>query len=174
MSSPTWLTDHIHDVPDYPVDGVLFKDITPLLGNPVAFGRVISSMAERWQPHSIEAVAGIEARGFLTAAPLAIALGVPLVPVRKPNKLPRTTASHTYDLEYGTDTLEVHTDAVAPGARVLVTDDVLATGGTASATVALLEGIGANVVGLAFIMELTFLSGRDKLGSVDISALVAY
>jgi len=162
----------VRDVPDYPTPGVLFKDITPLLGDGPVFREVVEHLAEQ-APH-VDLVVGMEARGFIVGAPVAVTLGVGFVPVRKAGKLPRETLSGAYDLEYGSAVLEVHADAFAHGARVLVVDDVLATGGTAAATVELLEHAGCTVAGLTFLMELEFLAGRERLAGRDVQALLRY
>ncbi|MGK2947644.1 MAG: adenine phosphoribosyltransferase [Acidimicrobiales bacterium] len=167
-----WLWSHVRDVPDFPEAGISFKDITPLLGEPAALRGAIDAMAEPWIEADIALVAGIEARGFLLAAPLAYHLGAGLVPVRKPGKLPWSVAEETYALEYGTDTVQAHVDSVTEGQRVLVVDDVLATGGTASATCTLLEGLGASVVGVGVLLELGFLGGRARLGGRDVRSLL--
>ena len=160
----------IRDVPDYPQPGVLFKDITPLLHDAAVFKAVISAIAEQAGP--VDKVAGLEARGFLLAAPVALELGAGLVPVRKSGKLPSATYAETYDLEYGTATIEVHRDAFEPGDRVLIVDDVLATGGTAEAAASLVRRAGAEVRGLSVLMELTFLNGRDRFVDLPIHSLV--
>jgi adenine phosphoribosyltransferase len=164
----------IRDVPDYPVPGVLFKDITPLLADGGQFAAVVEAFAAPYrQPGAgVDVVAGIEARGFILAAPVAIALGVGFVPVRKKGKLPHDTVGAAYDLEYGRAEIEIHTDAIAPGQRVLLVDDVLATGGTAEATCDLIERVGGVVVELAVLMELTFLAGRERLGGRPLRTLV--
>ncbi|HQY33127.1 adenine phosphoribosyltransferase [Actinotalea sp.] len=162
----------IHDVPDYPSPGVLFKDITPLLANGPMFAEVVAHLAAR--APEVDVVVGMEARGFILGAPVAVALGAGFVPVRKEGKLPRATLAGAYDLEYGSAVLEVHADTFAPGSRVLIVDDVLATGGTAAATVELLERAGAVVLGLAFLMELTFLEGRSRLAGRDLDVLLTY
>jgi len=159
-------------VPDYPQPGVLFRDITPLLADAAAFADVVAEIARRVDG-PVDLVAGMEARGFLLAAPVAVALGAGVLPVRKAGKLPGPTAAQSYELEYGTATIEIHPDTVPAGARVLVIDDVLATGGTAAATVALLERCGAEVVGLSFLVELEALRGRDQLTGRAIDVLVA-
>lgn len=161
----------IRDVPDYPQPGVMFKDITPLLGDPVAFAATIAALAAGHE--QVDKVAGIEARGFILAAPVACQLGVGFVPVRKLGKLPGPTHSQTYELEYGTAAVEVKTDAFAPGDRVLLIDDVLATGGTAAATAALIMRCGAQVTSLSVLIELGFLSGRANLPDIDVRALLA-
>ncbi len=168
------LKKHIRDVPDFPKPGILFRDITPLLASREAFGESIRKLAEPWQNKAIDHVAAVEARGFLFAGPLALQLGVGLIPVRKPGKLPADTISYMYDLEYGTDTLEMHKGIVMPQSRVLVIDDVLATGGTAEACVNLLESIQAIVVGCSFLVELKDLGGRQRLGDHQIETVLTY
>ena len=164
------ITTLVRDVPDYPQAGVVFKDITPLLADGKAFAAVIEALAETYGP--VDKVAGIEARGFIFAAPVACRLGAGFVPIRKKGKLPGVTFAQEYDLEYGTATIEVLTDAFAPGERVLVIDDVLATGGTARATADLVRRAGAQVTGLAVLLELSFLNGRAKLADLPVSALL--
>ncbi len=164
----------IRDVPDFPEPGILFKDITPLLSNPEAFEQTIDWLAEDADSRQVDIIAGIESRGFIFGTPLALRLGLGFVPIRKPGKLPAETMSEEYTLEYGTNTIEMHTDAVEPGQRVLIVDDLLATGGTAAAAARLVERAGGVVAGLSFIIELEFLDGRKKLGDHDISALIAY
>jgi adenine phosphoribosyltransferase len=164
----------IRDVPDFPQEGVVFKDITPLLADPIAFSTVIDLLVVHFGRGNVEKVVGIEARGFIIASPVAYHSGAGFVPVRKKDKLPWQTESAEYSLEYGSATLEVHTDAVLPGERVLIVDDVLATGGTAKATADLVERIGGKVVGLAFLIELGFLKGRDRLEGYDLFTLVDY
>lgn len=164
----------IRDVADFPKPGIVFKDITPVLADPVAFTQVISDMAAPYASSGITHVAGIEARGFILATPVADRLGAGFVPVRKPGKLPAKTSSVSYDLEYGTDELELHFDAVKPGDRVLLVDDVIATGGTAAAAVQLIQSLGAEVVALSLYIELAFLGGRSRLGDVPVDALVVY
>jgi adenine phosphoribosyltransferase len=164
------ITTLVRDVPDYPQVGVVFKDITPLLADGKAFAAVIEALAETYGP--VDKVAGIEARGFIFAAPVACRLGAGFVPIRKKGKLPGVTFAQEYDLEYGTATIEVLTDAFAPGERVLVIDDVLATGGTARATADLVQRAGAQVTGLAVLLELSFLNGRAKLADLPVSALL--
>ncbi|WP_427385397.1 adenine phosphoribosyltransferase [Janibacter sp. G56] len=153
---------HLRDVPDFPVPGVTFKDVTPLIGDADAFAAVVRDMAER-NRGVVDVVAGIEARGFIFGAALALELGVGFVPVRKAGKLPGETAAVAYDLEYGTATIEVHADAVAAGQRVLLVDDVLATGGTAAAAFELFEKIGARVADFEVVIDLSFLGGRERL-----------
>jgi adenine phosphoribosyltransferase len=164
------ITSHIRDVPDYPQPGVLFKDITPLLAEPKVFGAVVDALADTFGP--VDKVAGIEARGFILAAPVAYHTGAGFVPVRKKGKLPSATFAQEYQLEYGTATLEVHRDAFEPGERVLIVDDVLATGGTARATATLVRQAGAEVAGIAVLMELSFLNGRSALSGLDVRALL--
>ena len=168
------LKKHIRDVPDFPKPGILFRDITPLLANREAFSESVQKLAEPWQHMAIDAVAAVEARGFLFAGPLALELGVGLIPVRKPGKLPADTISYKYDLEYGSDTLEMHKGIVMPQSRVLVIDDVLATGGTAEACVKLLESAQAVVVGCSFLVELKDLGGRERLGDHRIETVLTY
>jgi adenine phosphoribosyltransferase len=164
------IRSRIRDVADYPQPGVMFKDITPLLADGPALAAVISALASGYG--GVDKVAGIEARGFILAAPVAIALGAGFVPVRKAGKLPGPTYAQSYDLEYGSATIEVHRDAFAPGERVLIVDDVLATGGTGSATVELVRKAGAEVVAIAVIMELSFLDGRSRLPDAAIRSLL--
>jgi adenine phosphoribosyltransferase len=165
----------VRDIPDFPTHGVMFKDISPLLDDHTAFTAVVQALADAGRDESgasvVDKVIGMEARGFILAAPVALALGVGFVPVRKPGKLPAATYSVSYALEYGEETLEMHTDALAPGERVLLVDDVLATGGTAAATASLAEKCGATVHAVAVLMELSFLHGRDALGDLPLSAL---
>jgi adenine phosphoribosyltransferase len=162
----------IMDVPDFPQPGILFRDVTPLLESGVGLRSAVDALAGAFT--NIDIVAGIESRGFIFGAPVAYALGVGMVPVRKPGKLPRATASADYSLEYGTNTLQLHRDAVSPAQRVLIVDDVLATGGTAAATVALIEELGAEVAGVAVLIELTALNGRARLGDVPLVSLLSY
>ncbi|MFI6299868.1 adenine phosphoribosyltransferase [Nonomuraea sp. NPDC050790] len=159
----------IRDVPDYPQPGVLFKDITPLLADPAGFAAVVDEISGLFDSDKI---VGIEARGFILAAPVAYKAQAGFVPVRKKGKLPAETLEESYDLEYGSATIEVHRDAFAPGDRVLIVDDVLATGGTAAATVELVRRAGAEVVGVAVLMELAFLKGRERLPGVEVRALL--
>ena len=164
------LTSRIRDVPDYPKPGILFKDITPLLADGPAFAATIGALAAGYE--GITKVAGIEARGFILAAPVALQLSAGFVPVRKQGKLPAQTYTESYELEYGVATLEVHTDAFHPDDRVLIVDDVLATGGTAAATAKLISRAGANLVGIVVLLELEFLHGRGKLAGLPIRSLV--
>jgi adenine phosphoribosyltransferase len=164
----------VRDVPDFPKPGILFKDITPLLANATALAEATRAMAEPFRDARVETVAGIESRGFILGGCVARELGVGFVPIRKPNKLPARKASIEYALEYGTDTLEVHHDAMEPPPRVLIVDDVLATGGTAGAACELLERLGAEVVGLSFLLVLDFLDGRRKLAGRRIETILTY
>lgn len=163
----------IRDVPDHPEPGVVFKDITPLLADALAFDDVVRFLAGCAEG-PVDVVVGIEARGFILGAPVALALGAGFVPVRKSGKLPGPTIGQTYDLEYGSAEVELHPETIPDGARVLVVDDVLATGGTAAATVGLMEQAGGVVVGLSFLMELTFLGGRDRLPDRNVDVLLTY
>jgi adenine phosphoribosyltransferase len=169
-----WLKEHVRDIPDFPRPGVVFKDITPLLADPAAFHATIDALAGHFSGRPIDKVLGIEARGFIVAAPVADRFRAGFVPVRKAGKLPWQVEKEEYVLEYGTDRLEIHRDALGPGDRVLILDDVLATGGTAAATARLVERLGAQVAGLGFILELEFLGGRGKLDGYDAVSLVAY
>jgi adenine phosphoribosyltransferase len=164
----------IREVRDYPKPGILFYDLTTLLKDKHGFHALIDRMCGHYRDHSIDLVAGMEARGFIFAPALAYRLGAGFVPVRKPKKLPAKVASITYDLEYGSDALEIHEDAIKPGQRVLVCDDLLATGGTAAATVRLIQNLGGKVDGAAFAVELTFLNGRAKLPGMDVFSLIRY
>jgi adenine phosphoribosyltransferase len=168
------LLQYIRDIPDFPKPGILFKDITPLLAEPVAFQYAIDRMADQYRPMRVDAIAAVEARGFLFAAPLALALNKPLVPLRKPGKLPYRTYSLAYELEYGTAELQVHIDGVGNGHRVLLVDDLLATGGTMSAGCQLVEKAGGQVVQCAFLVELSFLGGREKLKPHEVFSLIRY
>ena len=164
----------IRDVPDFPKPGILFKDITPVLARPDLMKGITDHFASRFGSAGVDAVVGMESRGFIFGTPLAIALNAAFVPARKPGKLPWKSIGYEYDLEYGTNRLEVHTDAVTPGQKVLIVDDLLATGGTAEATGKLVEQLGGEVVGYAFVIELGFLDGRAKLGDVPVDSLVIY
>ena len=164
----------IRDVPDFPKEGIVFKDITPLLADEAAFSTVIDIIVVHFGRGNIDKVVGIEARGFIIASPVAYHFSAGFVPVRKAGKLPWESESETYDLEYGTETLQIHKDAFAPGERVLIVDDVLATGGTAQATAKLVERLGAKVVGIAFLIELGVLGGRDKLKNYEFLSLLTY
>lgn len=164
----------IREIPDYPKPGILFYDVTTLLKDKRGFRRLIERLCEHYAGKHVDAVAGIEARGFIFGPALAFCLNAGFVPIRKPNKLPWKTAQVAYQLEYGTDKLEIHQDAVRPGERVLVCDDLLATGGTAAAAVALLRQLGGDVAGAAFAIELGFLNGRSKLPGLDVFSLLQY
>ncbi|HSQ21597.1 MAG TPA: adenine phosphoribosyltransferase [Coriobacteriia bacterium] len=166
------LEQYIRDVHDFPKEGIVFKDITPLLASPEGFRGAIDTIANEYVDCGVTKVLGAEARGFIFGGALAYKLGAGFVPARKPGKLPAATTKYTYELEYGTDSLEVHTDAFGAADRVLIVDDVLATGGTAAAKAALVHEMGATVVGFAFLIELDFLGGRDKLGGADIVSLI--
>ncbi|WP_300681722.1 adenine phosphoribosyltransferase [Nocardioides sp.] len=176
MASSVDLTTYIHDVPDYPQPGVVFKDISPLLASPEAFAATVEALAAAGRDETgqvvVDKVLGMEARGFILAAPVALALGVGFVPVRKSGKLPRAVHAESYALEYGEATLEIHTDAVAPGERVLLVDDVLATGGTLAASVRLVASAGGVVTAAAVLMELGFLDGRAALPDVPLTSLL--
>ena len=164
----------IRDVPDFPQEGIVFKDITPLLADEVAFSSVIDLIVVHFGRGAVDKVVGIEARGFILASPVAYHFGAGFVPVRKKDKLPWETESAEYDLEYGSATLEIHKDGIDPGERVLIVDDVLATGGTARATAELVERIGGKVVGIACLLELSFLNGRSQLEGHDLFTLISY
>lgn len=168
------LATTVRSVPNFPIEGILFYDITTLLKNPAALKESIDQLTGYYQDKGIDLVVGIESRGFIFGMPLAYQLGTGFVPIRKPGKLPAETISASYDLEYGSNTLELHVDAIEKGQRVVVVDDLLATGGTASATCSLIEKLGGEVVGLAFVIELSFLDGRDKLKGYDIFSLLKY
>lgn len=168
-----WNT-RIREIPDFPQPGILFKDITPLLADGPVYRQAIDELAEFTKSCHAELIVGPEARGYVVGAPLAYALEIGFVPVRKKGKLPAATVSVEYQLEYGTDVLEIHADAMTPGTRVVVADDLLATGGTMAATVELVEKLGGVVVGAAFFIELSSLNGRDKLKNMDIQALISY
>ncbi len=164
----------IRDIPDFPKEGIIFKDITPLVRDGKSFRQAIDAIAEQWAEKKIDVVVGIEARGFVFASALAYKLGTGVIMVRKPGKLPSATYSVTYDLEYGTDSLEIHQDAIRSGQNVLVVDDVLATGGTVQAVFKLLQNFDANLLGVAFLSELAFLNGRDKLKDTTLTTLITY
>jgi adenine phosphoribosyltransferase len=172
-----YLTDlkaAIREIPDWPKKGVLFYDVTTLLKQGRCFEQTINALIEPYRDKQVDLVFGIEARGFIFAPPVAYALKAGFVPVRKPGKLPAATFKASYELEYGTDSLEIHQDAVEPGQRVLIVDDLIATGGTAKATAGMVEKMGAVVVGVAFVVELTFLNGRDKLTKYDVHSILKY
>ena len=164
----------IRDIPDFPKEGILFRDLTPLLADPRALELAVQALAEPFRDQSVDYVVGTEARGFIFGAPVALELGVGFIPARKPGKLPHETLTASYELEYGTDSIEMHVDAVAEGHRVLVVDDLIATGGTAVATVDLVRQTGAEVIGCAFLIELTFLGGREALGVEPCHTVIRY
>ncbi len=168
------LKKYIRDIPDFPEPGILFRDITPLLRNPHAFNYVIDRLVDRFSQHSFDTVVAVESRGFLFGAPLACRMGKPFVPVRKPGKLPGITSSAQYSLEYGSDVLEIHVDDIGPGERVVVLDDLLASGGTLKAAVRLVEGCGGVVTGIGLVIELMDLGGREQLKGYDVFSLVQY
>lgn len=170
----TNLADLVRNIPDFPIPGIQFKDITTLLSNGPAFRQVVDSLAERYADRQLDAVVGIESRGFIFSAPLAYRLGVGLVPVRKHGKLPAATHRVEYELEYGSNKLEIHRDALQPGARVVVVDDLLATGGTVAAACELVEMAGGTVEEVAFVIELAFLNGREKLRDYPIFSMIQY
>ncbi len=164
----------IRDVPDFPIEGILFKDITTLIRDGDAFREVIDWMVDQYAGSNIDTVVAIEARGYIFGAPLAYQLGAGFVPIRKPGKLPAKTISESYELEYGTNSLEMHEDGIEPGQRVLVIDDLLATGGSARAAVNLVDRLGGKIIGVAFLIELDFLNGREKLEGYDVKSLIHY
>ncbi|TMV52881.1 adenine phosphoribosyltransferase [Paenibacillus mesophilus] len=168
------LKEHIRVIPDFPQPGIRFKDITTLLSNGPVYKEVIDHLANHYRDKGIELVAGPEARGFVIGAPLAYALGVGFVPIRKSGKLPGETIEAGYDLEYGKDKLAVHKDSIRPGQRVLIADDLLATGGTISTTLNLIRQLGGEIAGAAFLIELSYLNGREKLDGIDVLSLVQY
>ena len=172
--TPDELRAKIREIPDFPKPGILFYDITTLLKDPVAYKAAIDAMLAPYADKQVDLVVGMESRGFIFSAPLAYQLGAGLVPVRKLGKLPAETISVEYALEYGSNTLEVHRDAIEPGQRVLIVDDLLATGGTVRGTVELVQRLRGEIVGLAFLVELTFLRGRDRLADQSVSAVVQY
>jgi adenine phosphoribosyltransferase len=172
--SVPWLDDLIREIPDYPTPGVIFRDITPLLGSPAAFGRAVDDLVARFHDVPVDRVVGIESRGFILAAPVAYRLRAGFVPVRKAGKLPWAVAREEYELEYGTDKLEIHRDAIHPDEKVLIVDDVLATGGTAAATARLVETLGGQVVGLGFMLEIADLGGRARVGERRIESLTSF
>ena len=168
------LDAHIRDIPDFPKPGIMFKDITPLLGNAAALGASISALSEPYAGQSIDAIVGIESRGFIFGAAVAHELNIGFIPIRKPGKLPADTLSVSYALEYGEDTVEIHRDALTAGQSVVIMDDVLATGGTMAAACELVEKTGADIVGLAFLVEMGFLEGRTELGDHTIHSVLTY
>ncbi len=168
------LKDFIRDIPDFPQPGILFRDITPLLRDAAAFNYTIDQLAERYQDLAFDAIAAIESRGFLFGAPLACRMAKPLIPVRKQGKLPGETISVEYSLEYGSNVMEIHVDGVVPGDRVLLLDDVIATGGSLAAAASLVENAGGQVAGIGLVIELEALGGRQLLGKYDVFSLVQY
>jgi adenine phosphoribosyltransferase len=168
------LEERVRSIPDFPIPGILFKDITPLLRDPQALRKAIDAMAAGCSGMGVDCVVGIESRGFILGAPLAYLLNAGFVPIRKPGKLPAETVGAEYTLEYGVNRLEMHRDAMAPGQRVLVVDDLLATGGSARAAAQLVEALGGVVVGMSFLVELAFLRGRDRLAGYDVRSLITY
>jgi adenine phosphoribosyltransferase len=174
LTSPEDLKKYVRDVPDYPQKGIVFRDITPLLGDKRIFREVVELMSKAWVDKPPDLVAGIEARGFIPGSAISVRLDAGFVPIRKTGKLPWMTVMESYDLEYGTDQLEVHSDAVQPGQKVLIVDDVLATGGTASAAVRLMRKLGADVIGVQVLIELGYLAGRQKLQDVKLKSEIVY
>jgi adenine phosphoribosyltransferase len=174
MTTPEALKKFIRDVPDYPHKGIIFRDITPVLADKKIFPEVVNLMSKAWLDDKPDLVAAIEARGFIPGAAIAVKLNAGFVPIRKVGKLPWTVISESYQLEYGTDQLEVHSDAVQPGQKVLIVDDVLATGGTASAAVRLMRKLGAEVLGVQVLIELSYLNGRDRLSDVNLVSQIVY
>ncbi len=168
------IKEYIRVIPDFPQPGIRFKDITTLLSNGMAYRQVIDYLAEHYKSQEIDLIAGPEARGFVVGAPLAYALGVGFVPIRKSGKLPGETIEAGYDLEYGKDKLAMHKDAIKPGQRVLIADDLLATGGTIHTSINLVQQLGGEVVGAAFLIELSYLNGREKLGGIEVLSMVQY
>ena len=168
------LEDYIAEIPDYPVEGVLFRDVTPLMGDGAAFKEACTRIINFAKEVGAEVVVGPESRGFIFGCPVAYELGIGFVPARKPNKLPRETISYEYALEYGTNTLEMHRDAIKPGQKVMIVDDLLATGGTIKAAIKLVEQLGGEVVGCAFLIELVDLKGRENIGDYKVTSLIKY
>lgn len=164
----------IRSIPDFPKEGIVFRDITTLIVDGGLFRKAVDTLVERYRDKAVDVVVSVESRGFIFGAAVAYALGAGVIPVRKPGKLPHDTHEATYELEYGTDTLEIHRDAFRPGSRVLLVDDLLATGGTCAATVELIEKLGGKIVGIAFLIELTFLNGREKLKGHDVFSIIEY
>jgi adenine phosphoribosyltransferase len=174
VTSPEELKKFIRDIPDYPQKGIIFRDITPILANKEIFPEVVDLMSKAWVNEKPDLVAAIEARGFIPGAAMAVKLNAGFVPIRKAGKLPWKVISESYQLEYGTDQLEVHSDALAPGQKVLIVDDVLATGGTASAAVRLMRKLGAEVLGVQVLIELSYLAGRERLSDVKLVSEIVY
>ncbi len=174
VSHPLRAVSLIRDIPDFPQPGILFKDITPVLADGEALREVVAALAERVRPMQPDHIIGIESRGFIFGVPVALELGIGFSPIRKPGKLPFEKVQQEYTLEYGTNTVEIHTDAVKPGQRVVIVDDLLATGGTAQAAALLVEAIRGTVAGFGFVVELTFLNGRERLAAYDTAALITF
>ncbi|MCS6801850.1 MAG: adenine phosphoribosyltransferase [Chloroflexota bacterium] len=174
MAETVWWHALVRDIPDFPQPGIVFKDITPILADPAAFREAIRAMTEPWQQRGIDRVVGVESRGFIFGAPIALALNAGFVPVRKVGKLPHETIAQEYTLEYGTATLEIHKDAIRRGERVLIIDDLLATGGTINATAQLVELLGGHVVGIGFLVELDFLNGRQRLKGREVVSIIHF
>lgn len=170
----THLKQYIRDVPDFPIPGIMFRDITTLLASPVGFREAIDGLLAPYQSVQIDKVVVIESRGFIFGTPMAYALKAGVVPVRKPGKLPSDTLTEEYDLEYGTNSLQIHTDAIEPGERVIIVDDLLATGGTVDATIRLVNDLGGEIVGISFLAELTDLHGRERIMDIPVYSLVQY
>ena len=168
------LRTHVREVADFPTEGVVFKDITPLLGNSAAFAEAVNGLVDMFSGVKVDRVVGVESRGFIFGAAVAYRIGAGFVPVRKPGKLPWAVVREEYDLEYGSDKLEIHRDAIHPGEQILIVDDVLATGGTASATATLVETLGGDIAGLGFLLELEALGGRAKLGERPVQSLLQF
>ena len=168
------LVSYIREVPDFPKKGIVFRDITTLLKEPSAFKKAVSALYDKYNDTRVDKIVGIESRGFILGAALALRLGVGFVPIRKKGKLPAETVCEEYSLEYGKDSIEIHKDAISPGERVLIHDDLLATGGTIGAACKLVERVGGNIAGLCFLVELNFLKGRDRLGKYDVFSLIQY
>jgi adenine phosphoribosyltransferase len=174
VTTPESLKQYVRDVPGYPKPGIIFRDITPLLANKVIFSEVVDLMSSGWQERKPDLVAAIEARGFIPGAAIAVRLAAGFIPIRKLGKLPWTTIAESYQLEYGSDQLEIHSDAVQPGQRVLIVDDVLATGGTAAAAVRLVRKLGGEVIGVQVLIELADLGGRERLSDIDVKSEIVY
>jgi len=174
LAVPVWLRSLVREIPDWPTPGVTFRDITPLLADAAAFTRCVDELADRFARDEVEVVVGVESRGFILAAPIAYRLGASFVPVRKAGKLPWAVVREEYDLEYGRDKLEIHRDAIHPDERVLVVDDVLATGGTAAATARLVEALGGNLVGIGLLIEIAGLGGRGAFADRRLEVLASY
>lgn len=174
MADSVWWHGLVRDIPDFPQPGIIFKDITPVLADPAAFREAVRAMTDPWRQRGIDRVVGVESRGFIFGAPIALELGAGFVPVRKVGKLPHETIAQEYTLEYGTATLEIHKDGIRRGERVLIVDDLLATGGTINATAQLVELLGGHVVGIGFLVELDFLGGRQRLRGREVVSLIHF